>query len=134
MKAAVTMIEKRRSVRSPKRKRKQKVNTRRRGKVVDMGRREGWGEQKQTAGNDTHINFGARVSRSLCTIGKAMSHGTQITHCFMRLANFSKLVCCMVIFQFHFTCGIGDFRSNDSRILIHFLQVNSKLLSLISNY
>ena len=52
MKAAVMMIEQRRSVRSPKRKRKQKVSTRRRGKVVDMGRREGWGEQKQTAGND----------------------------------------------------------------------------------
>lgn len=47
MKAAVTMIEKRRSVRSPKRKRKQKVSTRRRGRVAEMGRREERGEQKQ---------------------------------------------------------------------------------------
>ena len=80
MKAAVMMIEKRRSVRSPKRKRKQKVSTRRRGRVLEMGRRGGWVEQKQTAEHGPH----ARVLRSLCRIGKAMPHRPQIImHCFM---------------------------------------------------
>lgn len=55
MKAVVMMIEKRRSIRSPKRKRKQKVSTRRRGRVVDIGNRAGQVEQKQIGWNDPHI-------------------------------------------------------------------------------
>ena len=56
LKAVVMMIEKRRSIRSPKRKRKQKVSTRKRGRVVDIGSRAGQGEQKQIGWNEPLIS------------------------------------------------------------------------------